>query len=859
MAGIEQLLDRRVRTGREERDGRKWVTAIRWISKAGEIVTADGTVWLARSVPQQPQMWRDQSQIRTDARPLASALNEIGKTSRTIAIPGLRHAQYRRVGLLVHSWNADLEPSDGVSAELAQWQRGLYEIDGLPAQAKRRSVLLLVMLIPSALKGVVEQMRELTNQKARQVLGASDQVLQLYRSDSARMQAILAAHGMRIPTRDQYHRIDAWYTDGGPPDPLIIEYPDHLSVGTNSTDAIEMLALQHIDTEFMNSSTGRWIGDLVNDPYAPHVLSAFGTLEPANETRRRARKAARRTRGQAQTSSEIGEEGRSEHETGYAAAKDLESYLTSRPEPWVSQCSVIVGRRRVQDATTFVEQARQDHGIEFLSLTNSQHLALAEASLGPRHANPYVQDLSISHLANTGIIGYEHLGDPTGIHLGYSDESNPVRYDTGLSGRMSKPPICPIFAATGSGKTFEMQMAAVQCGKDGQFTPFFNPKVGSDLSPMAALVPGGRYHNLTEFMDAGNGALDPFTFAPPAIAARILADFLLTFFHDLFGGFAHSDEMWRLRDILRTGLQTAAAGGVRCSLDAIKAVDWPDAGDNLYNDIRYERIMKNLETNPLFALAIGDDPSRATQSRHLGDTLTLIQYGSYQVPLPSPAMTPNEYADDHWFGVAVTQLVMTYCLEQIYLRCSGNMFIDEATVLTASQIGRDTLDTFGRRMREQGASLMIATQRPSDLVNSEIDIEEFHGRCITGHLRSDSEKLAAARFMGLNTDNPADNARRSDFFDDCGVKEPTGDTPGRPPWFLHEDLHGNVGEFMALVPEHIRKTFSTRADEKLERRRAAEAAEQLNGAVVAAARDDDIDPSTLLRPPIGANPQCFPP
>ncbi len=1104
------IVNRRIKTGREEADGRKWVTPVRWTSKRGHVITVDGTVWLFGVVPPVPQLWRDSGQHLTDAVPLAETLAEIGQTSKTSHLPGMSVNRYRRIALLVHSWLEEIDALPDDSPDLAEFKRELYKgPDGRMLLAKRRSVLIGVMLRPAVIKNVFRQVHEYFNAAGRRILGASEQILELYADDTDEMQAIFARHGMNVPTSTQFRWLDAWYNDGKNPDIEIVEYPDRLLVGS---DALEVLALQHFDTETM-SSDQRWIGEILNAPQGPMCLAAFGTLEPADEARTRTRKAARRTRRQAETGAEIGDEERGEHQTQYQAAKELEDFFIGRSEPWVTQASVLIGRRRPQTSTSFIDQVRQAHGIEFLSLTGSQHLALTETCLGPRHANPYQQDLSISHLANTGIIGFETLGDPTGIDIGISIEGDPVHLDPALSGKTSRAPIMPLFAATGSGKaqpddeevltptgrarmgdlevgdrvigsagrpitvlgvfpqgvrpiwrvtltdgssvecdeehlwavrdpaggwkarplselrelliagpgrtdlqipmvdpvhfdrppsgpleqpyrlgvaaaaagsipgspatiparylngpvddrvallqgildaagrpghrrgqltlttsssrlandvvelvellggtarkaktahpgldrrlklrlpawirpfqdptkaaryrpgpgpyraiaqvdyvgdkparcilvdaddhlyvtrhgivthnTFLLQTMAVQLALAGWFTPFVNPKAGSDLSPMVELVPGGRCHNLTDFIgkDGKTGALDPFSFAEPERAASILSDFILTFFHGLFGG--DDPVYYALRDKVRTGLQLAAAGGSRCAWDAIQAIDWPGGAE----DERLAILTTSLRTNPLFALAIGTEPQTQTG---LGDTLTLIQYGDYDVPMPPVTSTPDQYEDTQWFGVAVTQLIMTYCTELIRKKLSGALIFDEATILTASQIGRDTIDRFGRLFRESGGLLVVATQRPSDLLNATIDVTESHSRTVTGHLKSEREMIAAANFMGLNVESASENAERARFFAQAGPVEPQPGKPGRAPWFVHEDLTGRVSQLQVAVPEAVRLRFSTRPDEKLARRNAYEAAEVAQAAVAAAAADDDLDPALLIPTP----------
>lgn len=101
--------------------------------------------------------------------------------------------------------------------------------------------------------------------------------------------------------------------------------------------------------------------------------------------------------------------------------------------------------------------------------------------------------------------------------------------------------------------------------------------------------------------------------------------------------------------------------------------------------------------------------------------------------------------------------------------------------------------------------------------------------------------------MGLATDNEAAIEERARFFDRAGPVEPDPETGkrGQPPWFAHEDLDRRVSLLRVGVPEALRLRLTTRPDEKLARRQAAEAT---NAATAAAAADDDIDPALLLIP-----------
>lgn len=144
------------------------------------------------------------------------------------------------------------------------------------------------------------------------------------------------------------------------------------------------------------------------------------------------------------------------------------------------------------------------------------------------------------------------------------------------------------------------------------------------------------------------GALDPFAFARPQQAAAILADFILTFFTGVLD-LADGPESYGLRHKVRTGLQLAAASGSTCAWDAIQAIDEP-GGDN---EEDLEVILEYCTTSPLFALAVGSNPKR----RRLSEAIALIEGGDYTIATPPSSLLPEQYAEEHWFGLAISQLI----------------------------------------------------------------------------------------------------------------------------------------------------------------------------------------------------------
>lgn len=152
----------------------------------------------------------------------------------------------------------------------------------------------------------------------------------------------------------------------------------------------------------------------------------------------------------------------------------------------------------------------------------------------------------------------------------------------------------------------------------------------------------------TDSSAPATGALDPFSYVKPQEAAAILADFILTFYSGVLG-LTDGPDSYGLRHKVRTGLQLAAASGSHCAWDAIEAIDSP-GGDNAEE---LEVILESRTTNALFALAVG----RSSRPRRLSEAIALIEGGAYTIPTPAPSLLPDQYADEHSFGIAIGRLI----------------------------------------------------------------------------------------------------------------------------------------------------------------------------------------------------------
>lgn len=333
--------------------------------------------------------------------------------------------------------------------------------------------------------------------------------------------------------------------------------------------------------------------------------------------------------------------------------------------------------------------------------------------------------------------------------------------------------------------TFLLQSLSVQAALAGYRSIFVNPKSDDDLSPMAKMT-GGEVITLGDD-ESESGALDPFRYASPRLAARLAAINLL--------GLYRAEQGRRNLEADVIARFDRAAVSARCSMDLIKTLseDHPEL---------YAFASNLVASHPLVALTI------ATAERKpfaVSKGLTLIQFDR---PLALPTLIdPDKWEMEQAVAVSCLRMVLRGCLE-ILLGSDGRGFFatDEAWALLSWQEGLDFITRLGKEGRSQGITLALATHLIAEVAGR--DLVGYLGRIFTGMLKDKVQAAAALSLCGVE----ATDERMEWLRTECGPEAPNPKkgTPAHPSTFLHRDLDGRHAPVMvAPYAEHIRAQLST--------------------------------------------------
>lgn len=342
--------------------------------------------------------------------------------------------------------------------------------------------------------------------------------------------------------------------------------------------------------------------------------------------------------------------------------------------------------------------------------------------------------------------------------------------------------------------TFLLQSLAVQAALAGYCSIFVNPKSDDDLSPMARMT-GGEVITLGDD-NAEPGALDPFRYAPPRLAARLAAVNLLGLYR------AEQNRRSLEADVLARFDRAAVAA--RCSMDLIETL----AKD--HKDL-YAFATNLTASHPLVALTIA---TKEREPLSVSKGLTLIQFDR---PLPLPTLVdPDKWEMEQAVAVSCLRMVLRGSLE-ILLRSEGRGFFatDEAWALLSWPEGLDFITRLGKEGRSQGITLALATHLIAEVAGR--DLVGYLGRIFTGMLKDKVQAAAALSLCGME----ATPERMEWLRTECGPEAPNPKrgTPAHPSTFLHRDLDGRHAPVMiAPYAEHIRAQFSTSSGDVRARR-----------------------------------------
>ena len=784
-------------------------TPHRWAQGDTFVGGSSRSVWVYHRIPTTPLDSEDPATVYEAGERLRKILLAFGDgIQKPVAHSRALAATGRRIHIVVLTWEDRLAPPPGMPERQARWLAESFDDQG-GYLVPQRAVFLGV---EAKIKGSAGLARTVFS-GVRELFFGDDVDLAPYQSDIGDIRRIIGAHrGVPITDADR-RQLTAWYSGGRATDMPMAEdvsciWPDPDSFaarrGIRVGDPIEMagvVTFGHGDPPVWVRHGERWAEVALDHPKGPCVLSIRGELVHSDVARLRSRDAQRRILSDLEEHDKTLDLPKAELEERAVLAKQVEEYYRVDPEPPLTEVSIICGRRISPDeeATDTYLDALGNYDIEIKPLEHRQIWALEETlPTSSKRVSPHLQDFNLNAVTHSGIMAFSALGDDEGLYVGLSHPNltpvwiDPKRASSGHAANQS--PVVGIFGDPGSGKTFLLQSLSVQAALAGYRSIFVNPKSDDDLSPMAKMT-GGEVITLGDD-ESEAGALDPFRYASPRLAARLAAVNLL--------GLYRAEHGRRNLEADVIARFDRAAVSARCSMDLIKTLskDHPD----LY------AFASNLVTShPLVALTI------ATAERKpfsVSKGLTLIQFDR---PLALPTLIdPDKWEMEQAVAVSCLRMVLRGCLE-ILLGSDGRGFFatDEAWALLSWQEGLDFITRLGKEGRSQGITLALATHLIAEVAGR--DLVGYLGRIFTGMLKDKTQAAAALALCGVE----ATDERMEWLRTECGPEAPNPKkgTPAHPSTFLHRDLDGRHAPVMvAPYAEHIRAQFSTSSTDVRARR-----------------------------------------
>lgn len=552
------------------------------------------------------------------------------------------------------------------------------------------------------------------------------------------------------------------------------------------------------------------------------VISIRGFVEPAKVTQQQLAGQSRQHSNDEQASAEKGKRGRGEVQQHIQLLDELEHlYATNRADmpPTLIDLSIIVGFDGV------IEDVERIHAgpMSLVPATNVVGAAWHETMLcSSVDANPIKLELPSTAISYAGLQDRSQVGDkPVGnvALAGFTDDRQPVWISPGSASAGDSYPLMAILGATGSGKTSLAQWLAWQWSANGSPVLYFDPKSGSDLSPIAALA-GGTVTSVDSLLDS-DGVLDPLRYSQNPVSEIGLAMSIC----GVALGRVHNDFDAQLSMALNYGV-TNGARGIGVALQMSR-----DAG--LLGKELHERIFAVAESSPMFRASFA--MSNEGKSLSVSESFTLISMGDSHLRLPKWNTTRNLEEEPLEVRLSVNLARMVVRAGMTALRGRGGvLMMDEAWVLDLA--AADELDELGRVARQYDVLPVYMTQTPSK--PAERGIGKYFSRGLIGHLKRSTglgevdEAQAAMDLFGIN--DPQVKARieaEADLPGGAGrnwnTLKAVWDDPSskdrqllRPAQFYHSDLSNSIAPVTVEIPAEFMELASTNPED-LRRRLAA--------------------------------------
>ncbi|MFM7088849.1 MAG: ATP-binding protein [Candidatus Paceibacterota bacterium] len=761
-----------------------WTTPWQWRDEEGTYIGFNGQVWLYRTLPLSPVQWEDPGTRISIGQQLSTLLVDIGATS-TAPVAGLKQfANNREIHIISVTWETQVTTPESTPAPLKE-----YLNETLRFAAPNKSLVLGVRLRPSVNSSHTTLLDQAKKIAAKTLLeDVPDRTA--YAQDRDFIISLCARFGGRAPIGEELDQIESWFNAGRGCDTTIIERSTTLEVP--AFDTFEVSAVMRFGNPVMQSPSSQWVLEAASHPHGPSVISIRAELEPSVVTRSRSRRSQRRIDASIKEEAAAGDLERVEYAQTFQLAKELETFLVDVGEPILTNCSILLVRKVRPSDETYIDFLRSQYGIEVKPLEHRQLRALDETlPCSSRRVNPFLQDVSISMLAHSGLTGFSNLGDKSGLYVGLSMPDNtPVYLEPSAAARENVAPGMLVAGDPGSGKTFLCQSLAIQSVLAGTTTIFINPKGFDSLASFAKVVNGAVVK--MSALEAQPGAFDPFRYAPAPVAAEIATNHILSVLGN-DGGFTQSQQLE-----LGSALKRAAQSGARCVADAFDLIE---------DRSIVTQIKQQVEGSSLFALGVGLTPLAPLGG--IGG-LTLIEFDR-KLDLPEPSKSASVHTRPERISLAAIRLVTRAAMEILMSTGGGVLVVDEAWTFLGHAEGLAAMQQLGREGRSLNVLPIFATQRIADVISR--DMETYISRVFCMKLSEAREATAALTLCGLEP-----TQQRISWLRECGPRRGEEGFPDRPALSLHRDLRNRHSAVMiGPVPERIRIAISTNLDDRLNR------------------------------------------
>lgn len=761
-----------------------------WTSKReGGVYIGDGGVWVYRALDIATVYWEDAEKKLKVGRAMDSLLREIAETTVDTGIKSIMLR--RQVHLVSIIWQSPITFHPETSPDLRKYLE--ETIGSVPAPNK--AVFIGVALRPS-----VASLLPTINSKVDKATDTETDSFDAYAADYARVNLALQRGGAtKAPTVEQSRQLEAWYNAGRHPETIITEFKNHVTVADEAE--IEMSAIMDFgDNPIWRAPFAEWIDDAQVHAEGAEVVSVRAWIEPHRMSVENMKKGQRAIKDRIVQEVATGNVDAVEDTEALRSAERAEDLVLQQKEPLMADVSIIMARRRGTKAVeTFHDYLIKTYGIQAKPLELRQMAALDETlPCSTKRVNPFLQYTNIAMFAWSGIQGFSSLGDPKGVFLGLVDpHGTPCFLDPRGASANDLPPVMLVAGDPGSGKTFTLQVVAMQTAMQGIKTVLINPKPGDSLEPMTYLV-DSEVIKLSQ-IEAQPGYFDPFRFCPRTPEGRRNAASLL--YNHIDGvlrnltGVADGGLTENQLVALGHDLTTAAANGAACGMEAVSAVKDEDA----------RTLILQQMNDPLFAMGIAP---KVLSSHRQEKNLRLIEFDR-QISVPEKGSNPSTFTRAQRLAMGAVSLITAATLELMQEgepgQHGGLVIVDEAWMYLQSGAGHQAVQSMGRLGRSKNLMLMLATQRVNDLIQQGMDLENLLSRVLVLKLNEEQEIRAALKLCRLET-----TPQRVEFVMDSGPKRSEDGTLIRPARGMHRDLMDrHAAVYITPVNEIVQLAIST--------------------------------------------------